>query len=142
MTTPWPTNGSFTPSSSPLFMMIPYPSSSPSGAPNATFVELPVDATATIVAGTAIGALGIGGLFVAAQYLKPQRNERRRAEDEGKDEEEKDKEEDETTAGIRLGEGLSYVCVATADLEEVVRLLTVFQKRFHVLAADTLSRIE
>jgi len=119
-------------------MMIPYPSSSPSGAPNATFVELPVDATATIVAGTAIGALGIGGLFVAAQYLKPQRNERRRAEDE----EEKDKEEDETTVGIRLGEGLSYVCVATADLEEVVRLLTVFQKRFHVLAATPLSRIE
>jgi len=122
-------------------MMIPYPSSSPSGAPNATFVELPVDATATIVAGTAIGALGIGGIFVAAQYLKPQRKERRRAEDKGKDEgkdEEKDKEEPETTVGIRLGEGLSYVCVATADLEDVVRLLTAFQKRFHVLAAAPL----
>ena len=126
--------------------MIPYPSSSPSGAPNATFVELPVDATATIVAGTAIGALGIGGLFVAAQYLKPQRKERRRAEDKGEDEgeeeKEKDKEEVETAVGIRLGEGLSYVCVATADLEDVVRLLTAFQKRFHVLAATPLSRVE
>jgi len=139
MTTPWPTNGSFTPSSSPLFMMIPYPSSSPSGAPNATFVELPVDATATIVAGTAIGALGIGGLFVAVQYLKPQRREKKGEKEKDKEEEQ---EQDDATVGIRLGEGLSYLCVATADLEDVVRLLTASQKRFHVLAANSLSPAE
>ena len=72
---------------------------------------------------------------MAAQYLKPQRREKK-----GKDEE-KDKST-ETAVGIRLGEGLSYVCVATADLEDVVRLLTVFQKRFHVLAATSLSPVE
>ena len=123
--------------------MIPYPSSSPSGAPNVTYIESPADRTATIVGGTAIGALGIGGLFVAAQYLKPPKKEKKREKEktEGNDKEE-EQEQDETTVGIRLGEGLSYVCVATSELEEIVELLTAFRKRFHVLAATPLRRIE
>lgn len=108
-----------------------------------TYIESPADRTATIVGGTAIGALGIGGLFVAAQYLKPPKKEKKREKEktEGKDKEE-EQEQDETTVGIRLGEGLSYVCVATSELEEIVELLTAFRKRFHVLAATSLRRIE
>lgn len=128
-------------------MMIPYPSSSPSGAPNVTYIESPADRTATIVGGTAIGALGIGGVFVAAQYLKPPKKEKKREKEktEGNDKEEEERDEaekSETTVGIRLGEGLSYVCVATSELEEIVELLTAFRKRFHVLAATSLRRIE
>lgn len=113
--------------------MIPYPSSSPSGAPNATYIESPADRTATIVGGTAIGALGFGGAFAIVQYLQQKRSRterRRRAEEEEANGAENKQME---AVGIRLGEGLSYLCVATADLEDVVRLLTVFQKRFHVL---------
>ena len=119
--------------------MIPYPSSSPSGAPNATYIESPADRTATIVGGTAIGALGFGGAFAIVQYLQQKRSRterRRRAEkEEAEEAEEANGAENKQTkaVGIRLGEGLSYVCVVTADLEDVVRLLTVFQKRFHVL---------
>ena len=119
-------------------MMIPYPSSSPSGAPNVTYIESPADRTATIVGGTAIGALGIGGAFAIVQYLQQKRSRTERRRREEKEEEETEEangaENKQTKAvGIRLGEGLSYLCVATADLEDVVRLLTVFQKRFHVL---------
>lgn len=124
--------------------MIPYPSSSPSGAPNVTYIESPADRTATIVGGTAIGALGIGGAFAIVQYLqqKRSRTERRRREEKEEAEEAEEEETDEANGaenkqmeavGIRLEEGLSYVCVATGDLEDVVRLLTVFHKRFHVL---------
>ena len=106
-----------------------------------TYIESPADRTATIVGGTAIGALGIGGAFAIVQYLqqKRSRTERRRREEKEEAEEEEAEEANRAenkqmeAVGIRLEEGLSYVCVVTADLEDVVRLLTVFQKRFHVL---------
>jgi len=132
MFTPWPTNGSFTPSSSPLFMMIPYPSTSPA-AQNVTYVNDPVNTVAAAVGGTALGAVAIASMVALAQSMKSRgkRGDAKKAGD-AKEREEAEDAKENTTVGIRLGEELSYICVNTSDLNDVVRLLAQFNIRFHL----------
>ena len=114
--------------------MVPYPSSSPSSPPNGTYIELPIDATGSIVGGTAIGALGVGGLVLLAQYMKPPRKEKP-AQDKTQDKTQEENETEDTSIRIRLNEGLSYLCVKTSDLDFIEGLLTQFQTRYHVLGS-------
>ena len=137
MFTPWPTNGSYTPSSSPLFMMIPYPSTSPA-AQNVTYVNDPVNTVAAAVGGTAIGAVAIATMVAVAQSMKSRGKDAEEAEEEKPEEGKAEEGETEgnTTVRIRLGEGMSYLCVNTADLDDIARLLPQFQKQFHVLSTS------
>jgi len=118
--------------------MVPYPSSSPSSPPNVTYIELPIDATGSIIGGTAIGALGVGGLVLFAQFMKSSKNEKQaqdRTQDKAQDKPKEDTEPEDTSIRIRLNEGLSYLCVNTSDLEFIKVLLTEFRTRYHVLGS-------
>jgi flagellar biosynthesis component FlhA len=102
------------------------------------------------VGGTAIGAFGIGSLFALLRYLKkpPKKNTHKDEKKELQEVQEQileqlqeqiqeqiQPQEQNTSVGIQLGEGLSYMCVNTSDLEDIKDLLTKSQKRFHVLTA-------
>jgi hypothetical protein len=118
-------------------MMIPYPSTSPA-AQNVTYINDPVNTVAAAVGGTALGAVGIASMVALAQLMKSRgkRGDAKKAGDAEEREEAEDAKEN-TTVGIRLGEELSYICVNTSDLNDVVRLLARFQKQFRVLAPNT-----
>jgi hypothetical protein len=107
---------------------------------------LPIDATGSIIGGTAIGALGVGGLFALAQYMKLSKKEKQaqdttedrtqdKAQDKAQDKPNEDTEPEDTSIRIRLNEGLSYLCVNTSDLEFIKVLLTEFRTRYHVLGS-------
>ena len=108
--------------------MIPYPSSShvPVLINESAAAATPLEVAGTVIGGVAIGALGIGSIAVLFQHLKraPKLSDR-------KEEEKKDKEEVE----VHMPDALTYLCINTADLEDVTFLLTIFKKRFHVIDA-------
>jgi len=124
MITPWPSNGSASASTSPLFMMIPYPSSSPLPV-NVTVINEPFDIVGTVVSGIAIGTLSISSLFLLYQYLKS------RQISKGSDN--KNKEDDPTSIKIRLNNGLSYICVDSNEIEDIKKLLIINSVRFRII---------
>jgi hypothetical protein len=124
MITPWPSNGSASASTSPLFMMIPYPSSSPLPV-NVTVINEPFDVIGTVVSGIAIGTLSISSLFLLYQYLKS------RQISKGNDN--KNKEDDPTSIKIRLNNGLSYICVDSNEIEDIKKLLIINSVRFRII---------
>ena len=130
MITPWPLNGSATATTSPFFMMIPYPSSSPSPINATAANENPIDVTPTIVTGVAVGALGVGSVLFLLQYLKKAKVTQARVEEENKGKEEK--EETQKTE-VQMPDALTYLCINTVDLDDVTFLLTLFKKRFQVI---------
>jgi len=115
-------------------MRVPFPSSSPA-AQNVTYINDPVNTVAAAVGGTAIGAVVIASMVALAQSMKS-RGKREEAKVEAK--EEAKEAEENATAGILLGDGLSYLCVASSDLEEIKQLLSTFKKRFQVLNTSPL----
>ena len=124
-------------------MMIPYPSAS-SAAQNVTYLNDPVNTVAAAVGGTAIGAVAIASMVAVARSMKSRGKRGKRGDAEEAEEEkaeegkaEEGETEGNTTVRIRLGEGMSYLCVNTSDLDDVVRLLTQFQKQFRVVASNT-----
>jgi len=109
-------------------MMIPYPSLSPIPAlVNGTSATDSFDPTATIVTGVAVGALGIGSVAVLFQYLKATPKETSKP-----DTEEEDQIQLENTE-VQMPDAVTYLCINTADLEDIKLILTAFKKRFHVM---------
>jgi len=70
----------------------------------------------------------------AAEKKKKEGGEEGEGEEKDKD---KAQEDNDTTVRIELGQGISYICVNSLDVEDIQYILTYFHKRFHVLAAAT-----
>ena len=119
MMTAWPSQGTATSSTTPLFMMIPYPSSSPKPI-NVTRINRPDDITGMIVGGTAVGALGIGSAYVLLRYLRPKKKQQQTLEEE--------------LTAVTVGtENVTHLCVSSSDLEEIKQILNRHNKRWMVL---------
>jgi hypothetical protein len=79
-----------------------------------------------IVTGVAVGVMGVGSVAILFQHLK------REPKASEQTEEEKDEKEE---VEVNMPDALTYLCINTADLEDVAFLLTLFSKRFHVIDA-------
>ena len=112
-------------------MMIPYPSSSPLPFNATAAAANPIDVTPTVVTGVAVGALGVGSVLFLLQYLKKAKVPTTEAKAE--EEEEKEGKEGIQEIEVQMPDALTYLCINTADLEDVTFLLTLFKKRFHVI---------
>jgi hypothetical protein len=77
-----------------------------------------------IVTGVAVGAMGVASVAILFQHLK------REPKASEQTEEEKDEKEE---VEVNMPVALTYLCINTADLEDVAFLLTLFSKRFHVI---------
>jgi hypothetical protein len=131
--TPWPTNGSATASTSPFFMMIPYPSLSPLPILiNGTATTDSFDLTAMIVTGVAVGTMGIGSVALLFQYINPPQKAKEAKQEANQEEIQKEIQITE----VNMPDPLTYLCINTADLEDVTFLLTTFRKRFQVLSPN------
>ena len=106
--------------------MIRYPSSSP--LPINGSATAPIDVTPTVVTGVAVGALGVGSVLFLLQYLK-------KAPKPTIKEEEK-REEEKGEVDIHMPDALTYLCINTADLEDVTFLLNLFRKRYHLIPVN------
>ena len=103
-------------------MMIPYPSSSPSSAPNQTLITAPIDVTGIAIGSTVIGVAGIGGLLALYKYLRPLK--------------EKGKNGAKDPAIVIQPDPydkLAHICVNPADLLEITQVLQSLQKDFIVI---------
>jgi len=128
-------------------MMIPYPSSSPIPVNSTADASSFTDITGTIVGSVAIGALGVGTVFAVFQYMRvkpsPTKIEEKADQQEPKqhvsEQQVQERQGPEQEPAQRIPEikidpdELSYLCVNTADLEEIIQILTTFKKRFHVI---------
>jgi hypothetical protein len=124
-------------------MMIPYPSSSPIPVNSTAEAGSFTDITGTIVGSVAIGALGVGTVFAVFQYMKtksPQKSDGQELPRQESNPQEPTSLERSTlqepaqVPEIKVDpEELSYLCVNTADLEEITQILATFKKRFHVI---------
>jgi len=127
MMTAWPSQGTATSSTTPLFMMIPYPSSSPNPI-NVTRTGDSNDIIGTIVGGTAVGAIGIGSAYMLLKYLRPKRKQQNQIQEQ--------QEQQESTT-VKIGDGLpdnvAHICVSSAELEEIKQILMTHRKPFRVL---------
>jgi hypothetical protein len=127
MMTAWPSQGTASSSTTPLFMMIPYPSSSPNPI-NVTRIGDSNDITGTIVGGTAVGALGIGSAYMLLRYLRPKKRQQNQNQPQ--------EQEDDITA-VKIGDGLpdnvAHICVSSAELEEIKQILMTHRKPFRVI---------
>jgi hypothetical protein len=130
MMTAWPSPGSASSSTTPLFMMIPYPSSS-SIPINVTRTGNANDIIGTIVGGTAVGALGIGSAYMLLKYLRPKRRQNQQQTQEQQE------QEDEDITTVKIGDGLpdnvAHICVSSAELEEIKQILMTHRKPFRVI---------
>lgn len=108
--------------------MIPYPSSSPSSAPNQTLVSAPVDVTGIAIGSTVIGIAGIGGLLALYKYLRP-------LLEKGKDKDKSKGKAQDPDIVIQPDpyDKLAHICVNPADLLEITQLLQSLQKDFIVI---------
>ncbi len=104
--------------------MVPYPSVSPIPiVVNGT--DTAADRTAIIVTSVAVGALGLTSVAVLIQYLQVKQPASK------KQEEQESRAEEPELPEIKIDpQELSYICVNTADLEEITQILTTFKKRF------------
>jgi len=113
--------------------MIPYPSSSTTvTAINNTNVSEQSDITGVAIGGTAIGVFSIGAILGLVKYLKrgqKKQEQQERQEQPGQEPEEKKLAE----VVLPVQTDIAYLCVASADLEDIQRILTTFKKRFVVL---------
>jgi hypothetical protein len=78
-----------------------------------------------IVTGVAVGVMGVGSVAILFQHLK-----REPKASEQTEEEKGEKEEVE----VNMPDALTYLCINTADLEDVTFLLTLFSKRFRLVS--------
>jgi hypothetical protein len=129
MMTAWPSQGTASSSSTPLFMMIPYPSSSPKPI-NITRTGDSNDIIGTIVGGTAVGAIGIGSAFMLLRYMRPKKKQQQNLQEE-------QQEQQEETTTVKIGDGLpdnvAHICVSSAELEEIKQILMTHRKPFRVI---------
>jgi len=100
-------------------MMIPYPSTTPSSAPNQTTITEPIDIRGIAIGSTVIGLAGLGSLFALYKYLRP-------LKEGGKDEEPQ-------IVVISESDKLAHICVNPADLLEITQLLQSLKKEFTVI---------
>jgi len=114
-----------TSSTTPLFMMIPYPSSS-SIPINITRTGDSNDVIGTIVGGTAVGAIGIGSAYMLFKYLRPKRKQQNQIQ-------EQQEQQESTTIKIGLPDNVAHICVSSAELEEIKQILMIHRKPFRVL---------
>jgi hypothetical protein len=133
MMTAWPSQGTASSSTTPLFMMIPYPSSSPKPI-NITRTGDSNDIIGTIVGGTAVGAIGIGSAYMLLKYLRPKKKQQQNQEQE---QEQQGQEGQEEATTVKIGDGLpdnvAHICVSSAELEEIKQILMTHRKPFRVL---------
>jgi len=130
MMTAWPSQGTATSSTTPLFMMIPYPSSSPNPI-NVTRTGDSNDIIGTIVGGTAVGAIGIGSAYMLLKYLRPKRKQQNQIQEQ--QEQEQQEQQESTTVKIGLPDNVAHICVSSAELEEIKQILMTHRKPFRVL---------
>jgi hypothetical protein len=108
-------------------MMIPYPSSSTTVTTiNNTSVSEQVDTVGIAIGGTAIGVFSIGAILGLAKYLK--RGQKKQEKQEQEPEEKKPSD-----IVLPVQTDIAYLCVASADLEDIQRILTTFQKGFVIM---------
>ena len=96
-----------------------------------------MDSPGAIVGGVAIGALGIGGfggILMLLRYLKP--HSKARGTLDGQVEARAEEKEEKNTVKIQIEEGIAYICVKSADLEEIKQLLFAFKKEYQVLMTN------
>jgi hypothetical protein len=86
-----------------------------------------------IVTGVAVGAMGIGSVALLFHYIKPPPKAKDNASQE-ENQEEIQKEIQITE--VQMPDPLTYLCINTADLEDVTFLLTTFRKRFQLLSPN------
>jgi len=112
--------------------MIPYPSTSPLpfSINGSAIAAATVDVTPTVVTGVAVGALGVGSILFLLQYVKKLKVPQAKAGGPDKQEENQTQEEE---VEVNMPDALTYLCINTADLEDVTFLLTLFKKRFHLI---------
>jgi hypothetical protein len=117
-------------------MMIPYPSLSPLPILiNGTATTDSFDLTAMIVTGVAVGTMGIGSVALLFQYLKPP--PKAKIDDNANQDANQDEIQKEIQiTEVQMPDPLIYLCINTADLEDVTFLLTTFRKRFQLLSPN------
>ena len=106
-------------------MMIPYPSSSPSSAPNQTLITAPIDVTGIAIGSTVIGVAGIGGLLALYKYLRPLKEKGKNGA--------KEKQDPDIVIQPDPYDKLAHICVNPADLLEITQVLQSLQKDFIVI---------
>jgi H+/gluconate symporter-like permease len=130
MMTAWPSQGTASSSTTPLFMMIPYPSSSPKPI-NITRTGDSNDIIGTIVGGTAVGAIGIGSAYMLFKYLRPKK--RQQKQNQIQEQQEQEEQQEATTIKIGLPDNVAHICVSSAELEEIKQILMTHRKPFRVI---------
>jgi len=78
----------------------------------------------------ALGVAGVGGLFMLLKHLNLLKHLMPKKKNQ---ENQKVKEEDKNTVKIPIEDGINYICVKSADLEEIKQLLFAFKKEYRVL---------
>jgi len=127
MVTAWPSQGTASTSTSPLFMMIPYPSSSPRPI-NITYIGNSESVVPTIVGGTAVGAISIASIYMVLRYLRPKKKEPNQTQ-------QIQEQEQPTEIAIQgSNPALAHICVNSSELEEIKQLLLTHRKSFRVLS--------
>ena len=122
-------------------MMIPYPSLSPLPfLVNGVAASGPLDTTAIVITGVAIGALGIGSAALLFQYLKPppkaKEDDKKENKQANQDANQEEMQKEIQVTEVNMPDPLTYLCINTADLEDVTFLLTTFRKRFQLLSPN------
>jgi hypothetical protein len=128
MQTAWPSQGSASSSTTPLFMMIPYPSSSPIPI-NRTYIGNSESVVPTIVGGTAVGAISIASVFMVLRYLRPKKKANQQVQVI-----EEIQEEPPTEIPIAgYNPALAHICVNSSELEEIKQILLTHRKSFRII---------
>jgi len=81
----------------------------------------------------AVGAMGIGTVVALFQYFKAKPPPQKQKEQESQQESQQEQQQQEQLPEIKVEPDVSYICINTADLDEITQLLTTFNKRFHVI---------
>lgn len=117
-------------------MMIPYPSSSTTVTTiNNTNVSEQSDTVGIAIGGTAVGVLSIGAILGLVKYLKKgqKKQERQNSEEQQEQQEQEPEEKKPSDIVLPVQTDIAYLCVASADLEDIQRILTTFQKGFVIM---------
>jgi H+/gluconate symporter-like permease len=83
------------------------------------------------IGGTAVGVLSIGAILGLVKYLK--RGQKKQEQQNSEEQQEQQEEKKLADVVLPVQTDVAYLCVASSDLEDIQRILTIFKKRFVVL---------